>query len=264
MATNWDKNKPAANRSLRQSNPEMLLNQAALEDALSREHTFPGDEGTTAGKHGDITVTSLFVADKETDPDAPESGSFLYLKSGIPYMRNATGIVRVMIGEGSGATKCFFLQDTAPIGWTIVTGCDDALLAVKGGENAYNVPGGSKLKGSWTPTEHDHTIAAHHHAETQHTHTTGNHTLTETELPPHHHTIPIGGNQGLTMVGGGGSGHAATITGDTGGGQAHSHGDTGQNAASNTADNTEQTTSSSAGPATDRPLANVGIIASLN
>jgi len=260
----WDKNKPAANRSLRLSNPEMLANQAALEDALSREHTFPGTEGTTAGKHGDITVTSLFVADKGADPDAPESGCFIYPKSGIPSIRNATKIARIMIGEGGGETKCYFLQDTAPIGWTIETGCDDALLAVKGGENAYSVAGGSKLKGSWTPAGHTHTVEAHHHAETQHTHTTGDHTLTINEMPQHHHAQTVTTSSGAAAAGGGYFAPGAQNTSDTGGGQAHNHGDTGQNAASNTEDNTEQTTSSDSELNTERPLANVGIIASLN
>jgi hypothetical protein len=47
----WDKDKPAGSQKIRLSDEEIRANWAALEDALGREHTFPGVMGGTAGKH---------------------------------------------------------------------------------------------------------------------------------------------------------------------------------------------------------------------
>lgn len=45
--------------------------------------------------------------------------------------------------------KLWFYEDTAPTGWTIVAAAADALLAVKGGSQAYNATGGTQ-QGTWT------------------------------------------------------------------------------------------------------------------
>ncbi|KKM80031.1 hypothetical protein LCGC14_1344010 [marine sediment metagenome] len=50
----WDKDKPAASTSLRNSQPEMLANQSALETALAQDHEF-STGGTNSGKHEVIT-----------------------------------------------------------------------------------------------------------------------------------------------------------------------------------------------------------------
>ncbi len=47
----WDKNKPAGSQKIRLSDEEIRANNTALEDALAREHTFPGVSGSTAGQH---------------------------------------------------------------------------------------------------------------------------------------------------------------------------------------------------------------------
>lgn len=262
----WDKTLPPANRSLRLSHPDILANWAALEDALSREHDFPA-----TGKHKLLTL-----ADQELDPETPDSGKIVaYSKSQIPYLRNAAGtVLRLMTGEGGGATKCFFLQDTAPAGWTIETGCDDALLAVKGGSDAYNVAGGSKLKGTWTQDNHVHTGPSHVHTGPSHTHTTGDVTLTAAQsgLPDHLH--PLNGTSGggtpdrVAIVGGGITHITSDIGGVTGGAknasQAHNHGATGSSGTDETGASGTGNTGGAATAATYRPLANVGIIASLN
>jgi len=115
--------------------------------------------------------------------------------------------------------KLWLYEDTAPTGWTTVS-VTDAVLAVKGGTNAYNVNGGNTA-GTWTQP---------------------NHTLTVNEIPVHRHTLQ--GSGGATtaysatdcygvMGGNAGpgtkydtTGHGETSLGDTGGGQAHNHGDT--------------------------------------
>lgn len=67
-------------------------------------------------------------------------------------------------GLEAGA-KTWFYADSAPDGWTIDATVADALLALKGGSQAYNVDGGN-LAGTWTQP---------------------NHTLTEAEIPAHDH-----------------------------------------------------------------------------
>lgn len=47
----WDKDKPAGSQKIRLSDEEIRANWTALEDALAREHTFPGVLGGTAGEH---------------------------------------------------------------------------------------------------------------------------------------------------------------------------------------------------------------------
>jgi hypothetical protein len=74
-------------------------------------------------------------------------------------------------------TKIFFYQDTCPSGWTYVA-VSDAVIAVKGGANAYNVAGGNSA-GTWTQPNHTHapgTLAG----------------------PSHTHELPIGVKDGVT------------------------------------------------------------------
>ena len=48
----FDKDKPASSTSLRNSNPEILVNWSALEDAIDREHSFStGGTATAQGEH---------------------------------------------------------------------------------------------------------------------------------------------------------------------------------------------------------------------
>lgn len=106
-------------------------------------------------------------------------------------------------------TKMYFYQNVAPSGWTIDATCADALLAVKGGSQAYNVDGGNQA-GTWTQPDH---------------------TLTTAELPnlTYKNTKTLGGS--ITAFNNIGD-TAATINWKTGidqnGGGAHNHGDSGR------------------------------------
>jgi len=104
----------------------------------------------------------------------------------------------------------WFYENTAPTGWTVATdlSASDAVVAVKGGSQDYNVNGGN-VAGSWLQPSHS---------------------LTATEIPAHTHTyyrtvgrrvyddtaniysVRIGSN--------------TTTTGSIGGGGSHSHGNT--------------------------------------
>lgn len=59
----------------------------------------------------------------------------------------------------ASGTKLFFWQDTAPTGWTIDASAADAVLAVKGGSNAYNVVAGGVQAGTWTQPDHIHSYS---------------------------------------------------------------------------------------------------------
>jgi hypothetical protein len=98
-----------------------------------------------------------------------------------------------------------------PTGWSAKSGPADALLAIAGGSESYDVAG-ETLAGSWTPTGHVHTIA-HDHDMKDHTHTIVAHSHTG---PSHTHTGPSHLHQwmsgGTTSYNSGGSGVALTAT----------------------------------------------------
>lgn len=153
----------------------------------------------------------------------------------------------------SDVDKIWTHQNTAPTGWSIISGTTDALLATKGGLNAYNVSGGTQA-GTWTQLNHSHGIS-------NHTHSTGAHTLTISEMPSHVHPV---GYRVAQLNGGGGGNHIGDHQGNnqwqdsiaTGGGGSHNHGNTGSNGPG--------FTNAGASAATYRPDANVGIVIERN
>ena len=160
MASNWDKDKPAGTTKIRLSDEQIRANYAALEDALARDHEFPGNEGSDAGEHKFVK----FFAPIATPGNEPNKG-FLYLKDvdakvelhfldedGNEIQLSAVGAI---YGSFPSGTKLYFYQDTAPSGWTIDAACVDALLAVKGGADAFDVVGGNQA-GTWTQPNHEH------------------------------------------------------------------------------------------------------------
>ncbi|RLB06410.1 MAG: hypothetical protein DRG83_00070 [Deltaproteobacteria bacterium] len=79
MAT-WDKNTPAGNDPIRLGDDEIRNMKDYLEDALSREHTFPGTYGSDAGKHLPGRIGVIFVGSTsqiESLPSPPE-GALAY------------------------------------------------------------------------------------------------------------------------------------------------------------------------------------------
>jgi hypothetical protein len=166
-----------------------------------------------------------------------------------------------------------------PTGWSAKSGPADALLAIAGGSNAYDVAG-ENLAGSWTPTGHVHTIA-HLHTIThthdiQHTHEGGSHVLSAAEMPAHTHTTSVYNYIGLAGVGNEGAfqgyGVNNSVTGvgssSAGSGSAHEHGttvsqstdDSGASSAANTGAVDTADSGSSKEPSTDRPYAAVGLL----
>lgn len=82
----FDQDKPAAATSLRQSNPQILDNQEALQDAINREHIF---SGTAAGTQtGDHTQGSARAFSQESAPTTRIDGDgFLSTDLGSIWIR---------------------------------------------------------------------------------------------------------------------------------------------------------------------------------
>ena len=143
---------------------------------------------------------------------------------------SATGTV--MIGDG-GTTKAYFYQNTAPTGWTIDNTPADSLLAIKGGAQAYNAAGGTQV-GTWTQLNHTHTGPSHSHTGPSHSHTISSYAV----------GYGAGGTEGMHLN----NGVTSTGADGTGATGADGTGATGNGASANTW----------------RPLAQLGLIATLD
>ena len=111
--------------------------------------------------------------------------------------------------------KLWIYENTAPTGWTIEA-VTDALLATKGGSNAYNVTGG-QVVGTWTwpSTTLDATMIP------AHTHQLGSRDSTAGD------SASTGGREFIQDYGYAGSGYGVASTSSSiGGGLGHSHGST--------------------------------------
>ena len=182
----------------------------------------------------------VLAADQNNPNDAIES---IEAKLGIDSSAVATSIDYLLKSASSidpghshslltnltvAATKMYWYQNVAITGWTIVA-VTDAVLAVKGGSNAYNVTGG-QTAGTWTwpSTTLDATMIP------AHTHQLGSRDSTAGE------SASTGGREFIQDYGYSGSGYGVASTSSSiGGGLGHSHGST-----------------------TFRPLAAIGIICS--
>lgn len=201
----WDKTKPAGATTLKNANPEILENQDCLEDAIARNHTFPGTKLTTAGEHKMLEIV---------DNSGDESAEVDYIK----FWNNA-GALNMIIPGGSvlafqsvpPGEIVVFEKDTAVAGWTLKTDKDDMLLFItKGSAAGGETGGGDHSTGTWTQPSH---------------------TLTIPELPSHTHTYTYSAPNTfyydpVAWV----SNHVFSVstqnTGSKGGGGSHNHGST--------------------------------------
>ena len=186
-------------------------------------------------------------------------------------------------------TKMWFYQNVAPTGWSIDATTADAVLAVKGGSNAYYVAGGTQ-SGTWTQASHTHTgtaaaadvsVAAHSHSISLSTGgESADHAHAITADPGHSHYV-YGTTGADEMYGGGGFAGIGNTTGaytqpagvhshggNTGGrSAAHTHEVSGTSASAGSGTGSHSHTVSvgaSSAVSTWRPLAQVGIICTKN
>jgi hypothetical protein len=211
MAT-WDKDQPAGTLKVREADDYIRANNDALEDALNREHTFPGTYGSTAGNHV-LGGVGVVLADTKTNLGSGSGikGSIHYATDEkVIYRDTGSSLSAITAFSIPAGTIMYFYKNTAPTGWTIYSSVTDKVLAVKGGTGSYNVSGGN-IAGTWTQPDH---------------------TLTITETPAHTHSQVCDGRGGPSNFYGAFSGDPAAYmyegkaTGSTGGGGAHNHGTT--------------------------------------
>ena len=116
MATNWDATLPSGSISFAQGDNDIRANQAALEDALDREHNFPGNEGSDAGLHtfgvGDTTARAAAIT-------SPATGNFWFNTdfgtNGLLQIYDGSDWITLGSGGETGMVG-FFASDTAPAG----------------------------------------------------------------------------------------------------------------------------------------------------
>lgn len=199
----WDKDKPAGTDKLRDSDDLIRANWSALEDAISRNHNFPGDEGVDAGEH---TVVEL--QDQVGDPSTPADIISIYNNADGLFARlqNDGDIIALGASAIPSGTKLLFPQNAAPTGWTFVSENNDRVLI-----NQSTEANGGTTAGSWTISGV----------------TVDGHTLITSEMPAHTHTrAPALSGAGETGQGGSGSSvkPASSATTSTGGDGSHNHG----------------------------------------
>lgn len=182
----WDAAKPAGTTKVRLSDEEVRANWAALEDAIARNHTFPGTLGGTAGEH-----STFELRDQAGD---------LSQESGLIKIWNNAGALRFVVPGGSarylesvpaGAIMLFGAA-TAPTGWTKKTNWTDksAIVYTTGTPSAAGTQDPCDFSGiAAAEAAHTHTGGAHAHGLNSHTHTGPSHTHTG---PSHSHTVSIG------------------------------------------------------------------------
>lgn len=169
----FDATKPAGTTKIRLSDEEIRANWAALEDALARNHTFPGVLGSTAGEH-----SAFELRDQASD---------LTQESGLIKIWNNAGALKFVLPGGTArhldavpaGAIMLFGGSSAPTGWTKKTDwTDNSMLVYTTGTPAA---GGSSSPVSFTPgiaaeAAHTHTGPSHYHSLSAHVHTSAAHT----------------------------------------------------------------------------------------
>lgn len=156
----WDKDKPAEGIKAKFLNDLVRENNAALEDALDRDHAFPGTMGGDAGEHLQIT----FNAPLGADPSGVANKGILYTKdvtalAELFFVREDDVVCRVeMFPTG---TVMLFGQNAAPTGWTRKADWTDNSMLV------YAATGDIVAGGSVSAKN------GHTHAGPSHTHASG-------------------------------------------------------------------------------------------
>lgn len=153
----WDKDKPAEGIKAKFLNDLVRENNAALEDALGRDHEFPGAMGGDAGEHLRVTFNAPLAA----DPTGETDKGVLYTKdvsalAELFYLREDDVVCRVdMFPSG---TIMLFGQNAAPTGWTRKADWTDNSMLVYAATGDIASGGSVNAK-----NRHDHTGPSHTH-----------------------------------------------------------------------------------------------------
>lgn len=203
----FNKNLPQGTDKVNASDDYIRENWRALEeDIIGQQHTF------STGAHilGETSVLKVdTLANLATGTGVIGAISFAS-DTELLYRDTGSALSAITKEAFPSGTKMYFYQNTAPTGWTYSSGVTDAVLAVKGGSQAYNANGGTEA-GTWTQPDH---------------------TLTTSEIPSHTHSQVCDSRGAGSNFYGAYSGAPAAFmynpynTGSAGGGNAHNHGTT--------------------------------------
>lgn len=204
---------PSDNEDINEGANRIRDFKVAVRQRLAVDHSWAGDAND--GKHNQATLRvqggdpSLDTGDGALYAKVVSSITELFYKDSAGTVTQVTtnGAVKVTPAFPTG-TKMVFLQAAPPTGWTQDASLTDrTLLFTNGG-------GGGTLGGSWTISGLTSNVAAH--------------TLTEAEIPSHHHSFTIGidGTAGGSPAAGSTfaiHNNTAYNTDNTGGGGSHGH-----------------------------------------
>ena len=152
----WDKDKPAEGIKAKFLNDLVRENNDALEDALGRDHNFPGTMGGDAGEHLKIT----FNAPPAAGPSSAADKGILFTKNvsalaELFYLREDDVLFRVeMFPDG---TVMIFGQNAAPTGWTRKADWTDNSMLVYAATEDIDAGGSVNAKNRHTHTGPSHT-----------------------------------------------------------------------------------------------------------
>lgn len=164
----WDKTKPAGSQKLRLSDEEIRENWDCLEDAIGRNHTYPGTKGSTAGEH-----TVLELVDQAGDK-TQEAGMVKVWNNGGTLKMVKPGGSPIPLASIPSGEIILFEKDTAVAGYTLKTDKDDYLVFITKGSGAGGQTGGADHStGTWTQPNHTLTAAESGLVLHSHTYTKG-------------------------------------------------------------------------------------------
>jgi hypothetical protein len=105
-----------------------------------------------------LSETERFPLDEQKIKSPNPEERYDYFKSLVKRLNDVYGKIANAINQNiynpanysllASGRKLWLYENVAPNGWTIVAAAADALLAVKGGTQAYNVDGGTQA-GTW-------------------------------------------------------------------------------------------------------------------
>ena len=122
--------------------PVQLQNLSPFPGVLDPTKFTHYNDGTTDWR---VTVTQMqaIIMSALTSIAIPQPNDLMMVQQG-----SVTGKVTFSQVGFTKDTVCWFYQSTAPANWVSI-GNGDTILAISGGSQAYNVPGGTTNAGTW-------------------------------------------------------------------------------------------------------------------
>jgi len=170
MAT-WNDNTPQAKDPICLIDDEIRNVKEYLEEILSVEHVFPGEYGSTAGKHTPGQFGVVKIVDNTGDVDLADNG-LCYVKGASLYSKQSSSefVVAGPVGNFQSGTRAIFRASSAPNGWHIVSDYDEVAVYATKGSDAGQPTGGTERSGSWTSSGWSSTTHSHEDDGYYHTH----------------------------------------------------------------------------------------------